>query len=1831
MRKFFFLIFTLIILTFISCENSPSIINKAKGICVLTITEDKKLVTDVNSKVTEYLYKAEPQFEGASGAEEEWAHLSYNGKGEIGLLTQGKWKFSLQGRNTTGTVITTGETVSYIEAGKENIVEIQMKTDSSIGTGSVSYAVWTQNVTAEGSVLKVYERVTGTTSWTFLAEHSNSNETEHVRFNGSATALSAGWHEMLFLLFDKSGASLGGEQIGVQIVAGHDTAVSGIIEPSQEVGLKLTIKSMGYVHGLLSPNSDILVEGTGRDRVAYMERGDSVTFTWEDLSDASSIPTEWIWAFDGAIVNGVTGNSYTVSFDKYGEHELSVIGIRRDSEGKAWDAGSAVIRIVVVRHICEITFLANGGFYSNGTDVCIIKEDTTLAESREVPGGQPYDGLSPQRTGYVLTGWKDTETGKLVATVKKDGTVMFLDEFVTKKDTRTLSAVWEAGEYTLTVVWGENVTANNKSVAYSTTHKIACGDKLSVLDSKASRRGFKFLGYSTEENARGEVKTASDIYSWGRDITLYANWEYIPIQVGFYKSYSDYQSGKKPYKYIEVGSDLRYGSLPQPLRQGKVFKGWAQPEDVNANEKETINGETYLTNNALKDGKTFVQVDSMVRKYEDHVLVAVWGEGTIKISFNYGNATLTQEGKASLSNYSKDTTGNYYKMGALGTMYGSLPFTGIETNVREGWEFMGWYDSPSYSLRVYEVSAVSEPMDHTLYAKWEGKKVYVSFSSGISEVFPNKEVRYNGVYGTLPLPQRPGYIFKGWWYNGVEITSSSYVETDSSHTLVAKWEAIESEITLFPNGGEWSYPTKMTIKYDDSYSKAKSGGTTFASSSTADGLKNPSRYGYDFSGWYSNITGSGERIKGTTINHETEDQSLYAIWTSHKHTIKFVYNWPGTTSEPATTTSASIAFGSSYGTLPLPKYTGYTFNGWYTSSTGGERVQSSTKFDVDEDIVLYGRWSIQKINVSFYDSGVICRDKDGVALSPIQVTWGSLYGTLPTPYRKGYKATGRWVVVGKTAEDGSAIYIDEKSKVTVTEDITVSPIWEPLEILVAFSLDSDVSDNGVVASFDLESITYRSITYGTAINTMKKVNMSAGTWTTTNQSLASPRYTKTGFYQEGWKLVIPNRSVTLTNESAMLWDYGEADSLFTSQIGILNPNQMIYLFPNWKPEQYNVSFTSLLETTTGITTASNAPSFQTKTATYMDSMRTIMGSSNMLDWSPEWSGYVCTGFYLDRELTKPLTAESVFGVDITTTNGNIVIYVKWMKSRTEYRFSTSSSLLYPEGSPDVLFSVEDMFKGNNDGQLSGKPGWYTFTGNVDEKTFTNGKVRIGGEDVSLILVEGDAYGKTLSNTWTAPMDMEIEITTYNVPYFDYYFTCSTCGGKGYKGHVDKTEYINETRSDYIPTEYASKYSSYVYEEKYVGTNAYDNCAYSKGRGCYNWPNGHWEEVTCPTCNGNPNSVSSSNEGWYEYTHTVTNTETVTTTDPETGEEITEEVEVKEEVTELYYTTVYCICQNSDFEGYCGKPGKVKLQTYSSLGREYGEINVYVNGTLIRSNEATTRNAYGRCLNPSLRDGVGLGALGAHEKAEYTDTCHYDNSVWDGWLIYNEVYCSACEGKRATVRNGNVYKTAGTISSKKLNVAAGDVVKVEMTLPALKEDTYIKVTPTKGKVEIKDIDNTFTSNVVIADTNGTNIPLGYDFYTQSAGKYFTTAITNVIATPETKYKSYSGAVLENTWALINLPGEGETPSMTSLSTIGNISSDMIDTSRPATFNCTLSNGSVLSGALGDSGTGVIWTDGMIQITYKDTSGIKTYTYNRRQAGRGINNAVKNLELNFWLKE
>lgn len=156
-------------------------------------------------------------------------------------------------------------------------------------------------------------------------------------------------------------------------------------------------------------------------------------------------------------------------------------------------------------------------------------------------------------------------------------------------------------------------------------------------------------------------------------------------------------------------------------------------------------------------------------------------------------------------------------------------------------------------------------------------------------------------------------------------------------------------VTFDPNGGVMT-PTQKSF--------------TVGKHERLGALPTPTRNGYRFSGWALSDTAPADwdpRIpfSGLAITQETQAEdlgdtnyTLWAQWVFARYTVHFNANG-GT----ASTNSKDVYYTTPYDELPVPTQPGYTFDGWYTSITGGNKVTKDTKVTTIGDHTLYAHWT----------------------------------------------------------------------------------------------------------------------------------------------------------------------------------------------------------------------------------------------------------------------------------------------------------------------------------------------------------------------------------------------------------------------------------------------------------------------------------------------------------------------------------------------------------------------------------------------------------------------------------------------------------------------------------------------------------------------------------------------------------------------------------------------------------------------------------------------------------------------------------------------------------
>lgn len=291
-----------------------------------------------------------------------------------------------------------------------------------------------------------------------------------------------------------------------------------------------------------------------------------------------------------------------------------------------------------------------------------------------------------------------------------------------------------------------------------------------------------------------------------------------------------------------------------------------------------------------------------------------------------------------------------------------------------GYEFTGW--TPS------DFSCITG--DTNIYSDWITSvyDITLVLNGGSCDEFPpSYTVETDDLI--LPVAQRRGYIFCGWYdnanFNGTPIERIK-AGSHGDIILYAMWDLEQYVISFELAGGQMhgNYISSYNIESPDIY------------------LPVPVRVGYDFMGWYDNASCTGDRID-VLARGSWGNKKYYASWQPHIYEIRYVLS--GGEISGSYTTAYNIESDSIQ--LPTPTRTGYAFSGWYeNSSYTGTPISHITTGSYGNK-TYYAKWSVISYTISFSLSGGTV---EGVV--PATYTIESATITLPSASRTGYNFCG---------------------------------------------------------------------------------------------------------------------------------------------------------------------------------------------------------------------------------------------------------------------------------------------------------------------------------------------------------------------------------------------------------------------------------------------------------------------------------------------------------------------------------------------------------------------------------------------------------------------------------------------------------------------------------------------------------------------------------------------------------------------------------------------------------------------------------------------------------
>ena len=592
-----------------------------------------------------------------------------------------------------------------------------------------------------------------------------------------------------------------------------------------------------------------------------------------------------------------------------------------------------------------------------------------------------------KKTGYVFSGWATTASGK--ATYSDKQSVKNLT--TTNGATINLYAVWTPITYTIKFN-GNNSTSglmSNLAMTYDTAK---------TLTSNAYKRtGYTFNGWNTTADGSGAKFTDKQSVknlttTQGATVNLYAQWTPISYAVKF------------------NGNGSTSGSMSN---QNFVYDK-AQALTANAFKREFT-----ITYNYNYSGAT---------------------NSTAKASAAFNGWATTASGKVAYTD--KQSVKNLSSTsGAVVNVYAKWTDKAVTlpTPTRTGYVFDGWYTSASSGSKIGSGGGSYTPSkDITVYAHWTPISYTIKFNGNgsTSGTMSNLSMTYD-VAKTLTANayNRTGYTYAGW-NTKADGTGTAYSDKQSVKNLTAtqgatvnlyaQWKPIGYSVKFNGNGSTSGSMSNQAFVYD------------VAQNLTANAFKREFTitYNYNYAG-KTNTTG-----KATAAFNGWATSATGSVVYTDKQSVKNLSSTNGAVIDVFAKWSDAKA------TLPTPTRTGYIFDGWYTTATGGTKIGGGgSSYTTDKDVTVYAHWTPITYTIHFDGN----KATSGT-MSNLSMTYDVAKNLTANAYaRTGYTFTG-W----NTAADGKGTsYADKQSvkNLTATDKATITLYaqWKPISYTIRFN------------------------------------------------------------------------------------------------------------------------------------------------------------------------------------------------------------------------------------------------------------------------------------------------------------------------------------------------------------------------------------------------------------------------------------------------------------------------------------------------------------------------------------------------------------------------------------------------------------------------------------------------------------------------------------------------------------------------------------------------------------------------------------------------------------
>jgi len=419
--------------------------------------------------------------------------------------------------------------------------------------------------------------------------------------------------------------------------------------------------------------------------------------------------------------------------------------------------------------------------------------------------------------------------------------------------------------------------------------------------------------YVADKDIYDSFSRYADGYLFGRRLCV-AN-----VSIAF--DCTDSDGGTMEDTVIRYDDDL-YSLKNTLTKEGYDFGGWTNANEISLADVYNAphNGTDWIT--------AFLGSGTVENCYRDGtVLSPVWTPKTFKITYvlNGGNADEIE----------------LPTIHTFGVAINTLP-----EPVRYGYDFAGWYEDAKFTKEFSGITD-NDMSEHTYYAKWKIHVNKITYKLNGGKNHPDNPSTISVEDGKVYLKDatREGFDFAGWTTGDNDQKVTYITAAMGDMNLIAVWKAHTNSITYELNGGQF---------LQEEYLKEHTYGTAITE------LPTPTRYGYDFLGWYENpeLTKEFQGIPAI----EMIDHTYYAKWKAHEY--KVTYMLDGGTNHPDNPTTMSIEDGKVY--LKDPTKTGNDFQYWTT----GENDEKVTYIMAAQcDYTVYAIWKPHTYSITYELNG----------------------------------------------------------------------------------------------------------------------------------------------------------------------------------------------------------------------------------------------------------------------------------------------------------------------------------------------------------------------------------------------------------------------------------------------------------------------------------------------------------------------------------------------------------------------------------------------------------------------------------------------------------------------------------------------------------------------------------------------------------------------------------------------------------------------------------------------------------------------------------------------